>query len=58
MVVRLMARVPSVPKRKPDLLDEAETLVWPAARVEVEDQAWSRHFLNELDCKADEFENR
>ena len=53
-----MARVPSVPKRKPDPLDEAEKLVGPAVQAEVEDQTWSRHFLNELDHKADELDKR
>ena len=49
-----MVRVPSIPKRKPDLLDEVERLVGPAVEVELEDQTWSRHFLDELDRNADE----
>ena len=53
-----MARVTLIPKPKPDLLDEAEKLVGPAVQAEVEDQTWSRHFLNELDRKADELDKR
>ena len=57
VVVQLM-RVPSIPRRKPHLLDQVEEAVGPSAVVEVEDQTWSRHFLNELDRKADELPKR
>ncbi|WP_173087763.1 hypothetical protein [Devosia sp. 1635] len=51
-------RDPSIPKRKPDLLDEVEKLVGPAVVAELEDQAWSRHFLDELDRIADKIANQ
>jgi len=44
VVVQLM-RVPSIPQRKPDLLDQVDEAIGPAIVVEVEDQTWSRHFL-------------
>jgi len=53
-----MVRVPSIPRRKPDLLDKVEELVGPAAEVELQDQSLSRHFLNELDGKANELAKR
>jgi hypothetical protein len=48
VVVQLM-RVPSIPQRKPDLLDQVDEAIGPAIVVEVEDQTWSRDFLKELD---------
>ncbi len=51
-------RLPVVPRRKPDLLDEVGKLVGPAVEAEVADQTRSRHFLNDLDRKADEFAKR
>ena len=58
MVVRLMVRVPSIPKRPPDQLDMIEELVGRGVEAAPMTGAEAQKILDELDRKADEATKR
>jgi hypothetical protein len=55
-----MVRVPSIPMRKPDLIDMVEELIGPGVEGEGkwEDEAEARPLLEEMDRKAEDLAKR